>query len=417
MNKIKDILKNNRIALKIGPVKRTSQVDYILVSQFARSTRWRIGIGVCLLPFIYAEVEVFEMARKAWQKSNELSYLVDALFSTSWLIGWSLGLGLMLIIFTLMMLGRQVLLVHSGKVDSIFGIPGFGVRVRLAASEIHEVLLIEPNDTSIFPKQGRQLQIITNKENDDLPFGSNHTELDLQRLQQAIKRNRDIVTNLNNISEHKAMNASDIENDTSKPVDVSEPNLMSWNSPSTMALIVANLVPLIGNAFFNWDLGATMVLYWAETAIVLLYTVLKQITLDPIYGFFTSLFTIAHVGGFMAVHFLFIWLLFVQSEPGFTGRTQMTEVFNFIANLWPALLALLISHGYSFKTIFLDRKNRRQKKQTDRDFYSRIGLMHVTIIFGGGAALFMGSGLFAIALLVFLKIMIDVKTHIKLHSG
>jgi len=189
-----------------------------------------------------------------------------------------------------------------------------------------------------------------------------------------------------------------------------------WNSPSTLILIIANLIPLIGVAYYDWDLGATMVLYWAETAIILLYTVLKQIILNPVLGIFTSLFTVAHAGGFMAIHFLFIWTLFVQTASGFSGSTSVAEVSQYLTTLWPALLALVISHGFSFKANFLNHKNRTQKKLIDKDFYSRIILMHLTIIFGGGAALVLGSGLFAIAFLILLKIAIDVTAHRKQHA-
>ncbi len=411
---IRNIFKTNRLDLKLGPIMHRKQVDYRLISPFARSTKWLLIMGFFLLPFVLVEVHVFKMALTEWQRSDQLFSLVGALFQTFWLIGWSFGVGIMLLIYTLMLMGRQVVLVHSGMVDTIIGVPGIGVRIRLAASEINDVSLVAPQDTSVFPKRGKQLQLITDEGDENSAFGSDHTEQDRQRLLRAIEKNRTIDTELDSMEQLKAMKANVVEDIAPEVEMPSTP--AAWNSPSTLILILANLVPLIGVAFFDWDLGATMVLYWAETAIILLYTVLKQITLNPVLGIFTSLFTIAHAGGFMAVHFLFIWTLFVQTESGFSGNTSVAEVSQYLITLWPALLALVLSHGFSFKANFLNRKNRTQKKLTDKDFYSRIILMHVTIIFGGGAALVLGSGLFAIAFLVLLKIAVDVTAHRKQHT-
>jgi len=414
---LRDAFRSNRLSVVVGPVKSQREVDYKLVSQFARSTKWLIGVGIFLLPFIYAEIQVFGTALDDWQNADKLFSLVGALFQTFWLIGWSVGVLIMSTVFIIMLLGRQVVLVHSGKVNTIIGVPGFGVRISIAASEIQEVTLVDPSDKSVFPKQGKQLKIITIEDHENSSFGSNHTEADLQRLQYAIEKNRHIVTNLDSISELQTVKEPSTTSAKSAPLRTISSTPVSWNSPSSLILIAANLIPLVGIVFFEWDLGATMVLYWAETAIILFYTVLKQIVLNPILGVFTSLFTVAHAGAFMVMHFLFIWSFFVQTQDGFNGGVPMSEVLSYVGALWPALLALIVSHGFSFKMNFFDQKNHAPQQKPDRDFYSRITLMHFTIIIGGGAALILGSGLFAITLLVFLKIVFDLKAHLKLHSS
>src|SRR5204863_10015123 len=47
-------------------------------------------------------------------------------------------------------------------------------------------------------------------------------------------------------------------------------------SPSGLALIGANLVPLAGVLFFGWDLSSVMVLFWAESGVIGFYTALKM---------------------------------------------------------------------------------------------------------------------------------------------
>ena len=48
-----------------------------------------------------------------------------------------------------------------------------------------------------------------------------------------------------------------------------------WNSASVLALLLANLVPLVGVLGFGWDLGAIMVLFWAESGIIGFYSILR----------------------------------------------------------------------------------------------------------------------------------------------
>ena len=43
--------------------------------------------------------------------------------------------------------------------------------------------------------------------------------------------------------------------------------------------------------------------------------------------------------------------------------------------------------------------------------------MHVTIIIGGGLSLILGEGALALSLLIIMKIIVDVKAHLELHSG
>ena len=48
-------------------------------------------------------------------------------------------------------------------------------------------------------------------------------------------------------------------------------------SSSSFVLVAANLVPLFGVAFFNWDLLAILLLYWTESVIIGALNVLRII--------------------------------------------------------------------------------------------------------------------------------------------
>src|SRR5947207_8973953 len=93
-------------------------------------------------------------------------------------------------------------------------------------------------------------------------------------------------------------------------------------SPSGLALIAANLVPLGGVLFFGWDLASVIILYWAESAVIGFYTALKIAVVGKFAALFAVPFFVGHFGGFMALHFLLIYNFFVRglspaaAEPG-----------------------------------------------------------------------------------------------------
>ena len=419
----RNFFKTNRIALHLGPIE--DEVDYRLDSPFGRSMPVLLIVGVMAAIFTWIEISVLLSAIDAWRDMDELFMLVAALFQTFWLIAWSAGTLALCLAFVIIASGRMVLVVHSGRLDFVIGVPGIGFRISVAASEVTHVKLVDHDEKSMFPNQGKQLQIETDGGEDNTPFGSNMTERDVSLLQTAINRNKVLNSGLDQIpdeGDQPPVSTLMSEPEGMPATDSGPQRAISWSSPSSLLLIIANLVPLIGVALFNWDLGSIMVLYWAESAIILLYTVAKAIARNKVLGIFAGLFMTAHAGAFMVVHFLFIWTIFVQgiNSGGSVESSNVSEVFTYLVNLWPALAALFISHGVSFKLNFLDqlKSQRGGKFKQDKDgFYSRIILMHVTIIFGGGAAMILGSGLPAMLLLVILKIGIDLRSHLKQHSG
>ena len=88
------------------------------------------------------------------------------------------------------------------------------------------------------------------------------------------------------------------------------------SSESAIALVVANLVPLVGVLFFGWDLGSIMVLYWVESGVIAFYTVLKIAIVGKLAAIVAVPFFVGHFGGFMIAHFLFIYALFLRESIG-----------------------------------------------------------------------------------------------------
>ncbi len=199
------------------------------------------------------------------------------------------------------------------------------------------------------------------------------------------------------------------------------------------ALIVVNLLPLAGVAFWGWRTYDLMVLYWLENGVVGLFTIAKMVTARPTGGggAWSSIvlvpFFVVHYGLFWSVHGTFVGLLFGSGAFGgaFGAGATSSPSFGPFADLpvLPAyltvpVLALFASHGVSFVTNYLRRGEDRAL--TPRELmaqpYGRVVLLHVTILAGGFAAVLLGGSVVALVLLVALKTAVDVRAHLREHG-
>jgi hypothetical protein len=201
---------------------------------------------------------------------------------------------------------------------------------------------------------------------------------------------------------------------------------------SLAALVVVNLLPVAGVLLFDWDVGALMVLYWSENLVLGAYTIFKMLVVAPIGGIFSSLFFLIHFGGFCAVHGLFISTLLLDIEPSFgSGESWpfflvfvqlLVEVVRGVLSVAPpewllAFAALWLSHGISLIQNFFigGERHRVGINKLMSAPYSRIVILHITIIFGGFAVMAMGEHLAMLLLLVVLKLGVDIVLHRREH--
>ena len=163
-----------------------------------------------------------------------------------------------------------------------------------------------------------------------------------------------------------------------------------------------------------------MVLYWAESAVIGFFNICKMAVIGRWSALLAGPFFAGHFGAFMAVHFLFIYTIFVKGlESGGETAGELAEVVLLFTTLWPALAALFISHTFSFFSNFLGRREYLGKTVKDQmsEPYSRIIFMHLVLIFGGGVTMLLGSPVPVLIMMIALKILFDVKAHLKQHSG
>jgi hypothetical protein len=203
-----------------------------------------------------------------------------------------------------------------------------------------------------------------------------------------------------------------------------------WQSPSVIVLVAANLVPLAGVMFFGWEVFPIMLLFWLENIIMGGFNVLKmllarglvpQVRGGPVphlIKLFLVPFFCVHYGGFTVVHGIFVFVLFgggLRAGPGLSPDLDL--VMNQISqqHLWWAVVGLALSHGFSFAWNYV-RGREYRTITADRLMmqpYGRVVVLHIAIIGGGFLILALGSPTAALALLVLLKIGLDVIMHVK----
>lgn len=211
---------------------------------------------------------------------------------------------------------------------------------------------------------------------------------------------------------------------------------------SLITLIGANLIPLAGVFFFNWDVTFIVLLYWAENLIAGFYNILKIAlvrkngsTFSPEKFFIIPFFCI-HYGGFCAVHGLFLTVFFKigESSSAFPANEEtwplhlvfIQLLFNVVAKIWAnrppemiwAILGLFISHGVSFVENFILGGEYRNSttKQLMSQPYQRIMVMHVAIIAAGIFVMKYNSPMPMLIILIFLKIVFDIFLHRRMHK-
>jgi hypothetical protein len=210
---------------------------------------------------------------------------------------------------------------------------------------------------------------------------------------------------------------------------------------SSLALILANLLPLVGVLYFDWQILDILLLYWSESVIIGIVNVLRmaqcgsdnilaglqtpvanpatallgQIALPRHYAAglktFLILFFTLHYGAFCIGHLTVVRALF--SDEGLVG-----EWYSSLALIWqPAFIiaagSIAASHLYSFAINFI---GKREYENTGliplmQRPYGRIVAMHVAIVFGGGLVMWLGTALPLLVILIAVKIGLDLRFH------
>lgn len=405
--------------IQLGPL-----ADEGYVRRLAFRRAW-LFIGVLLvfdLIFLVPAISAFHQAAAEWARFEDLFGLVSALFLSAWLLGWSIAPLLMTTALALMVFGRETLRVTPGTVELVVGLPGLGLRARYRLSAVRNLRLESPAKKS--GKSWRGPHAAFDYGANSGAFGSGLDEADLAEIRRNIEAagRQPIQT--------RDATAKELEGDWPRPgvealagteaegppAGPAEP--LSLASPSAIALILANLVPVAGALWWGWDLGIVLVLYWAESAVVGFFNLCKIVVIAKWLGLLAGIFFISHFGAFMVVHFLFLYGIFVEGFSSDSGG-DLAAVVAMFGRLWPAIAGLFISHGLSFLVNFMgrDEYRRRTIRTQMTEPYSRIVFMHLVLIIGGGAALVLGDTVPVLMAIIVAKIIVDLRAHLRQHGA
>ena len=202
-----------------------------------------------------------------------------------------------------------------------------------------------------------------------------------------------------------------------------------------LALLLANFIPLFGVLLMGWDVGAIIVLYWAENLVIGVYTILKMLVVGRLGAIGYVLFFCLHYGGFSAVHGMFVLKLTEYAgiagqpaaETSWPGPMVIFEKFYSLVNsvlavapdefLW-VLLAMTLSHGVSFLLLFIGQQEFRNTTVSKlmRAPYQRVAILHITVIIGAFLVVKMHSPIGLLLALVALKTGMDIILHNRSHG-
>jgi hypothetical protein len=218
---------------------------------------------------------------------------------------------------------------------------------------------------------------------------------------------------------------------------------------TALTLIAANLIPLAGVLAFGWDVASLLFIYWLESAVVGFFNVLRMAQArgegpGPTAGgrrlatperppgngqalpqsptffavssqgarqlagaskFLLIPFFLVHYGIFMSVHLGFLLSLFGPPRIPALELSLTTSV-------------LFASHGFSYLTHYLlQGENLRATPVSEMPRpYGRIVVMHLTILLGAFLVTQSGSPAWALAVMVGVKILIDLVAHFRSHA-
>lgn len=398
---------------------------FIKVFPFKRN--WVVFGVIAIMDVIFTipAITTFQEAAHTWGNIDNLFNLVIAIFLSGWLLGWSLAPLTLTSILLVLLFGREIVSGDAGKLKIAIGLPGIAFEMKYDGELIRNLRHVIPEQQSGTSWRGPHM--VFDYGSHEVAFGSEIDERQTGDIQSfiematgsAIRQGEARPETLAEEARQAAMLRKTEERSRPAPSPPPKPATdtapISLASPSSLALIFANLIPVAGTLFFDWRLSDVMVIYWAESAIIGFYNLLKMAVIAGWIAIFAGAFFIGHFGAFMAVHFLFIYGFFLQGFNSINSGGDLLEVAGLFIDLWPALVALFISHGYSFLFNFVGKKEYQGRTLKDQmgEPYNRIVFMHLIIIFGGGITMFLGEPTLVVLAMIAIKIYLDLRAHIK----
>jgi hypothetical protein len=374
---------------------------------------WPVAIAFGIFFVIFAAIEWSAVAGLLRHSVDDVFDLSFLLFQAFWALGWLVGvliLGALTILFAFY---RESARIEDGR---LIHAPQFGPLKILVDYDLAKV-----RNARLDPVGGTGSDIVQVRFDYDggvNALGNAMGRAEGQRIVDAIAAASRFAP--------RAVDAAQPELRTLEPADRVEPAArtkppavpLPLSSESAIALVVANLVPLAGVLFFGWDLGSIMVLYWIESGVIAFYTVLKIAIVGKLAAIVAVPFFVGHFGGFMIAHFLLIYSLFLRGRSSEWVPGASAELYAIFTPIWISIAALFISHGVSFFTNFIGEREYEAANVSGlmQAPYSRVIVMHMTLLLGGWIVMLIGMPAGALVVLLLLKTAVDLHAHRREHA-
>lgn len=210
--------------------------------------------------------------------------------------------------------------------------------------------------------------------------------------------------------------------------------------PSSIVLILANLIPIAGVLWLDWDALEILLLYWTESVVIGVINVMRMLasrSRHPLSGLslgpkgnassalfdaagsrlpsggikaFIIPFFILHYGAFCYGHLSVVTGIFSPDQP----RENILSLPMFAErSFWIAVAAITVSHLVSFFNNYIGKEEylRTGVGALMQRPYGRIIVMHISIIIGAGFINWLGNPLPMLVVLVVVKTIIDLRFH------
>jgi hypothetical protein len=203
--------------------------------------------------------------------------------------------------------------------------------------------------------------------------------------------------------------------------------------PAALILLVSNLIPLAGVWWWGWDVFQILVLFWMQTVLTVVFTLLHvhklpagtlgNVTVNGVERPATHRDLLVIIGGvghvFCAAHLLFLWVMFSGDwNRTIRGPASFFHHMVMASGAWVALLVGALGGivGYLLtppRSRFLrwigfsERKNDEELGAVLLGLFKRVALMQVAIIFGAMLANSYGS-MAPLMILIGLKTLADL---------
>jgi hypothetical protein len=187
--------------------------------------------------------------------------------------------------------------------------------------------------------------------------------------------------------------------------------------PSSIALILANLVPLAGVFLLDWKVFDILMLYWAENVVIGVVNVLRMAVCRSGAKVFLIPFFVVHYGMFCYGHLLAVTSIFSETSGGGAAWQYffgMPIADAWKSPLWMAIAAIVASHLFSLFGNFVASGEYRRTtvRALMKRPYGRIIVLHVAVIIGAALIQWLGSPVMMLVVLIAAKIALDLRLHL-----